>query len=82
MHALLGLTEDSLTEAPLPDSLQVLGFRRDAGLLGQLCDAGAPLLLRANTLPPDPAEELARDLWALGAGQPAHQRYTLPPAVV
>ena len=77
MHALLRIDEDTLSDAPLPERLQVLGFRRDSAWL--LSRMGGAAAVRAADLPEDPAEDLAWDLWALGAGLPSGMRYTEPP---
>ncbi|MBQ2952089.1 MAG: nucleotidyltransferase family protein [Clostridia bacterium] len=72
-HALLGLTHDALTDAPLPTPW-LLGYRRDARPLIAHLSNHTPLLTRAADLNVQPwfaTENRAWDLWTLGAGMPA-----------
>ena len=76
-HALLGMTEASLAACPLPESAQLLGFRRDKReLLTHLKQFGTlPILSKASeadcSAPWFPLERRAYDVWALGAGLPS-----------
>lgn len=76
-HALLGMTDDSISSLPLPEAAWLLGFRRDArALLSHLREqARLPILSKAadmdRSIPWFAAESRAYDIWALGAGLPA-----------
>lgn len=81
-HALLQINEQAVEDTPLPKSIQILGFRRDSGIMPLLKTTSAPTAVRAAELPLDTVEDRARDLWALGAGMPSGMRYTEACAVL
>lgn len=76
-HALLGFTDASLQNEPLPTAAWLLGFRRDSReLFAHFKARGTlPILGKASnydrTSPWIAAELRAYDIWALGAGLPA-----------
>ena len=76
-HALLGMNDADLKEAPLPQAAWLLGFRREKReLFNHFKEHGTlPILSKAadfdRTSPWFTAESRAYDVWALGAGLPA-----------
>lgn len=75
-HALLQVTQDQLTQEPLPDALWLLGFRDTARpLLKSLKQRGVPVISKASAAGIDAewfrTELMAYDLWALGCRQPS-----------
>ena len=75
--ALLGVTQETLAGASLPDSALLLALKRNPSLTGSWKNAsvhvcGAPEYLNAA----DPAELHAWRLWALAAGLPASWPFT------
>lgn len=75
-HGLLGVTEQLLTEHPLPEYVRLLGFRKEsAGLLSAFRQSGIPVIAKAADgdfeNPLYVLDNAAYDLWALGTGLPA-----------
>ncbi len=79
-HALLGVQQELLTQHPLPETVRLLGFRKESrDLLSHFSESQIPVIAKAaNSDPADPLYTLdvrAYDLWALGAGLPAGLMY-------
>lgn len=76
-HALLGMTDDILRSAALPQAAWLLGFRKESrDLFAHFKERAAlPIIGKAadfdRSKPWFAAETLAYDIWALGAGLPA-----------
>ncbi|MDD3337028.1 MAG: nucleotidyltransferase family protein [Eubacteriales bacterium] len=75
-HALLGVTEQLLSDTPLPPYVRLLGFRKQsAALLRSFTQSDIPIISKAadgdRQHPIYQLDIRAYDLWALGAKQPA-----------
>lgn len=76
-HALLGMTQQALSEQPLPPAAWLLGLRREArGLFSLLKERSSlPIIGKAADYTSDEPwftlEKRAYDIWALGVGLPS-----------